>query len=175
MTIRKYKGLTPTFPASTYIDEQACVIGNVTLGEDCSVWPMVVMRGDMDSIKVGNRTNIQDATIVHVTHGSKYFPTGYDVVIGDDVTIGHKATIHGCHIGNRVLVGIDTTILDGAIIEDDVMIGAGSLIPPGKRITSKKLWLGRPARAIRDLTKKEIAFLKYSAKSYSALKNTYIE
>ncbi len=132
MTIRSYKGVSPRLGKQAYVDEAAVVIGDVVLGDDCSVWPMVVIRGDVNHIRIGRRSNIQDGTVVHVTHGYRANPDGHAVVIGDDVTVGHNVTVHGCTIEDRCLIGIGSTILDGAVIHSNVLLGASSLVSEGK-------------------------------------------
>ena len=174
MTIRAFEKIQPQVNNSAYIDEAATVIGDVTIGADSSVWPMSVVRGDVHHIHIGERSNIQDGTVCHVTHYGQYNPDGFPLNIGDDVTIGHQCTIHACTIKNRCLIGMGSVLLDGCVIEDDVMIGAGSLVPPGRIIESGYLWLGSPVKKIRELSKDEIEFLKYSAGHYVGLKNRYL-
>ncbi|RYV04265.1 gamma carbonic anhydrase family protein [Shewanella sp. OPT22] len=173
-SIRSYKGMRPFIGKNTYIDSSSVLVGDIYLDDDVSIWPMVAARGDVNSIKIGARSNIQDGTVLHVTHKSESNPDGYPLIIGDDVTVGHKAMLHGCTIGNRVLVGMGTLILDNATIEDDVMIGAGSLVPPGKVLESGYLYVGRPVKQVRSLNDKERTFLGYSAAHYVRLKNDYI-
>lgn len=173
--IRPYKDITPTIDQSTYVDEQACVIGDVVIGEDCSVWPMTVIRGDVNIIRIGNRTSIQDGTVVHVTHGYSQVPEGHDVHIGDDVTIGHNVTVHGCNIKDKCLIGIGSTLLDGAIVNKHVLLGAGSLVTEGKELHSGYLYMGRPAKKVRELTDEEFKWFEYSAKHYVSLKNNYLK
>lgn len=173
MAIRPYKNITPKLGKGVYIDEQACVIGDVTLGKDCSVWPMVVIRGDVNKITIGERSNIQDGSVVHVTHGYSEVPDGYAVTIGNDVTIGHNVTVHGCTIEDQCLIGIGSTILDNAVIHKHVLLGAGSLVTEGKELEGGYLWMGRPARRVRPLTEKEISWFGYSAQHYVKLKNDY--
>ncbi len=175
MAIRKYLDMTPTIAASAYIDETALVIGDVTIDEDASLWPMVVARGDVHSIKVGARTNIQDGSVLHVTSDNEYNPGGFPLTIGEDVTVGHGAILHACTIGNFSLVGMGATVLDGAIVEDRVMIGAASLVAPGKVLESGYLYVGTPARQARPLTEKELAWLEYSSDHYVALKNNHMQ
>lgn len=134
------------------IDPSSVVIGNTTLGDDVSIWPLVTIRGDVHEIHIGARTNIQDGSVLHVTHRSASNPQGNPLIIGEEATVGHKAMLHGCTIGNRVLVGIGSILLDGVIVEDDVMIGAGSLVLPSKRLQSGYLYLGSPVKQIRPLT-----------------------
>jgi len=175
MPIRSFKHYTPQITKNTYIDHSAVIIGDVTIGEDCSVWPLVAIRGDMHHVTIGERTNIQDGSILHETHASIFTSEyGYALTIGNDVTVGHKAILHGCTIGNRVLVGMGSIVLDGAVIEDDVIIGAGSLIAPNKTLASGFLYMGAPAKQIRPLSAKEYEFLLYSASNYVKLKDEYL-
>ena len=169
-----YKEHTPKMHDRVFIHETACVIGDVELGDDCSVWPQAVIRGDMHKIRIGHRTSVQDNAVLHITHSSDFNPDGWPLIIGDEVTIGHSAVLHGCTIGNRVLVGISAIILDGAVIEDEVVIGAGCLVPPGKRLASGFVYMGSPAKAARPISDKERAFFSYSAKNYVKLKNDYL-
>ena len=174
MALRSYKGFLPTITKTTYVDEHAAVIGDVVIGEDSSVWPMCSVRGDVNIIRIGARTNIQDGSIVHVTHPYKEFPDGHAVHIGDDVTIGHQVTAHGCAIEDRCLIGMGSTILDGAVLRKHVFLGAGSLVTEGKELTGGFLWLGRPAKKIRELTDEEWKWFEYSAKHYVELKDGYL-
>lgn len=174
-SLRSYQGLSPQFDSSVYIDEACVLVGDIFLDTDASVWPLVAARGDVNHIKIGQRSNIQDGTVLHVTRKSAVRPEGHPLVIGDDVTIGHKAMLHGCRIGNRILIGMGAIILDGAVIEDDVILGAGSLVPPGKTLEKGHLYVGSPAKKIRALTEAELNFLPQSADNYVRLKNEYIE
>ena len=149
------------------------VIGNVSLGPDSSIWPLCAVRGDIHSITIGARSNIQDGSVLHVTHDSDYAPRGFALSIGDDVTVGHKVILHACTIGNRCLVGMGSTVLDGVVFEDEVMLGAHSLVSPGKRLESGYLYLGSPARQARALTEQERQWLRYSATHYVELKNRH--
>lgn len=173
MAIRDFEKHTPTIAASAYVDEQAVVIGDVELGEDVSVWPMTVIRGDVNRIRIGARSNIQDGSVLHVTHDSEHAPGGYPLEIGEGVTVGHKVILHACTIGNYCLVGMGSTVLDGAVLEDKVMLGANSLVSPGKRLVSGYLYLGSPAQQVRKLKDSEMAWLEYSAAHYVVLKNRY--
>lgn len=174
MTIRSYKGITPTYDNSVYIDESSVLVGDITLGKDSSVWPLVAARGDVNYIRIGERTNIQDGSVLHLTRASQSNPDGYPLIIGDDVTVGHKVMLHGCQLGNRILVGMGAIVMDNAIVEDDVIIGGGSLVPPNKRLKSGYLYVGSPVRQARPLTEQERAFLNISADNYVQLKDEYL-
>jgi carbonic anhydrase/acetyltransferase-like protein (isoleucine patch superfamily) len=174
MTIRRYRNIEPQLGARVYVDESAVVIGEVTLGDDSSVWPHATVRGDVNRITIGRRTNIQDGTVVHVTHRYGARPEGHAVVIGNDVTIGHNVTIHGCSIEDECLIGIGATVLDGAMIRSRVLLGAGSLVSEGKELESGFLYLGVPARKIRPLTDEELRWFGYSAEHYRKLKDDYL-
>lgn len=171
--IRAFDGLEPSLGDGVYVDPAAVVIGDVVIGRDSSVWPFAALRGDVNHIHVGERSSIQDGTVCHVSHKNESLPEGWPLIIGDDVTVGHKVTLHGCRIGNRVLVGIGSIVLDGAVVEDDVIIGAGSLVPPGKVLESGYLYLGSPCKQVRPLTESELKHLPYSAHHYVRLKNRY--
>ena len=173
--IRAFQGVSPVLGEGTYVDEAATVIGDVVLGDDVSIWPGTVVRGDVNYIRIGARTNVQDGTIIHVTHDGPYGkPGGFATVIGEDVTIGHAAVIHACVIEDACLVGMGATVLDGAIIRKHGFVGAGAVIPPGKIVESGELWLGNPAKCVRRLSEKEIEQLYYSAKHYVRLKDKYL-
>ncbi|MCX7098320.1 MAG: gamma carbonic anhydrase family protein [Methylococcales bacterium] len=174
MSIRKFKGKLPNVGNSVYIDESAVVIGDVTLGDDVSIWPTSVVRGDVESITIGAGTNVQDGAVLHVSHASPFAPESQPLTIGKGVTIGHNAVIHACTVGDYCLLGIGAIILDGVVIEDYVMLGAGALVPPGKRLVSGHLYVGSPARQARPLKDTEMAFLEYSAQHYIGLKNAYL-
>lgn len=175
MNIRPYLDTQPNIADSAYIDPAAVVIGDVVLGEHTSVWPCAVIRGDVNHIRIGNRSNVQDLSMLHVSHKSADKPDGSPLLIGEDVTIGHRVVLHGCIIGNRVLVGMGSTILDDAVIEDDVMIGAGSLVPPRKVLKSGYLYVGSPVQQVRALTEKELEFLPYSARHYVKVKDNHLD
>ncbi len=173
--IRSYLDHQPTIAPGAWIDPAATVIGKVSLAEDVSVWPNAVLRGDVNEISVGARTNIQDGTICHVTHDGPYSPGGLALVLGEDITVGHAAILHACTIGDRCLVGMGALVMDGAKVGDDVMIAAGSLVSPGKVLESGWLYRGRPAEAVRRLTDKELEMLRYSAAHYVRLKDRYLK
>ncbi|MBC8954793.1 gamma carbonic anhydrase family protein [Xenorhabdus sp. PB62.4] len=172
--LRQYLNFYPQIGQKVLLDPSSVVIGDVRLADDVSIWPLVVIRGDVNYVSIGSRTSIQDGSVLHVTHKSNDNPNGYPLIIGEDVTVGHKAMLHGCKIGNRVLVGMGTIVLDGAIIEDDVIIGAGSLIPPGKRLESGYLYVGSPAKQVRKLKPEELEELLYSANNYANWKDNYL-
>ena len=172
MSIRAFKNIWPQLANGAYIDPDATVIGDVHLGEHCSVWPGAVIRGDVNSIRIGDYTNIQDNSVLHVTHQNEAF-TGAPLSIGNYVTVGHAVVLHGCTVHDFCLIGMQSTILDNAIIEPYVIVGAGSLVSPNKRLESGYLYVGSPARKVRPLTEQEKEFLKYSAEYYSKLKNDY--
>ncbi|NHB57756.1 gamma carbonic anhydrase family protein [Acinetobacter sp. 194] len=171
--IRPYLDSHPKIDATCYIDEMSLVIGEVSLAENVSVWPFAVIRGDVNFIKIGKNSNVQDHSMLHVSHKKADKPEGSPLIIGEDVTIGHHVKLHGCTIGNRVLVGIGTIILDDVIVEDDVMIGAGSLVPPNKVLESGYLYVGSPVKQVRPLTDKEKAFLPYSSQNYVKVAGNY--
>lgn len=171
--IRAFEGITPVIATSTYIDESAVVIGNVTIGEDSSVWPMAVIRGDANRITIGDRTSIQDGSVLHVNHDADYNPGGDPLSIGSDVTVGHKVMLHGCTIEDRCLIGMSSTILDKVVIESNTIIGAGSLVSPGKILESGYLYVGMPARQVRKLTDEELVYLDYAADFYAQLKSRH--
>jgi carbonic anhydrase/acetyltransferase-like protein (isoleucine patch superfamily) len=175
MNIRTYQGMTPKIGERAFIDISSVVLGDVEIGADSSVWPLVVIRGDMHRIRIGERSSIQDGSVLHITHAGPFNPDGYPCIVGDDVTVGHQAMLHGCTIGNRVLVGMGTTVMDGAVVEDEVVIGAGSLVPPGKTLESGYLYVGRPVKQVRELTEKERSFFTYSAQNYVHLKDKHLE
>lgn len=175
MTVRSFHKKHPAIPASAFVDETALVIGDVTIGEDSSIWPMTVLRGDVHSITVGSRTNIQDGSVVHVTHDSEHTPGGFAATIGNDVTIGHRAIVHACAIGDFCLIGMGAIIMDGAEVGDYSIIGAGSLVPSGKQLEGGYLYLGSPVKRVRELNEEEKGLLKYSADHYVRLKNAHME
>jgi carbonic anhydrase/acetyltransferase-like protein (isoleucine patch superfamily) len=172
--IRPYEGVLPVIGARVYIDPQACVIGRVEIGEDSSVWPMTVIRGDVNRIRIGARTSVQDGSVLHVVHDGAPGSGGLPLLIGDDVTIGHKVLLHGCTVGHRCLVGMGSIVLDGALVGDEVIIGAGCLVPPRKRLPPRTLWVGNPARLLRELTAADVAGLAYSAAHYVRTKDRYL-
>jgi carbonic anhydrase/acetyltransferase-like protein (isoleucine patch superfamily) len=168
MPLYEYNGTRPVVGRGVYIAPNATVIGDVTLGDESSVWFGAVVRGDLMPIRLGARTNLQDGSIVHVTGGKTC------TVVGDDVTIGHLVLLHGCTVGSRVLIGIGSVLLDGAVVEDDAVVGAGSLVTPGTCIPSGSLAMGRPAKVVRRLTDADRDWIRESGRVYVESTRTYL-
>jgi len=173
MPVRPFESKTPRIADSAYIDPQALVIGDVEIGADASLWPNVVARGDIHSIRIGDNTNIQDGSVLHVSHDSEFAPGGFALTVGRGVTVGHQGILHGCVVEDNCLIGMGSIVMDGAVIAAGTMLGAGSLVPPGKVLEGGYLWVGRPARRVRALTADERRYLAYSAAHYVRLKNRY--
>lgn len=171
--IRSFEDYTPLIDVSAFIDDSAVVTGNVFIGKDSSVWPCCSIRGDIHSIRIGERTNIQDGSILHVTHDSEFAPGGNKLTVGNDITVGHNVVLHACTVEDLCLIGMGSVVLDGAIVQSGAMVGAGSLVPPNKVLEGGYMWLGSPVKKVRELTEKEKAFLVYSAKHYVDLKNRH--
>lgn len=167
--IRDFETHRPEIHPSAWIDETAVVIGQVTVGPQSSVWPLCVLRGDVQQISIGARTNIQDGCVLHVTRDSEYVPGGHALRVGDDVTVGHKAILHACTIGDRVLVGMGAVVMDDAWVGPDAIVGAGALVTGGKKLEGGYLWVGSPVRRARPLTETERRYLRYSAEHYVRL------
>ncbi|WP_457600159.1 gamma carbonic anhydrase family protein [Hydrogenivirga sp.] len=167
--IKPYKGIFPKVHPSVYLSDNVYIIGDVEIGEDSSVWFGSVVRGDVNYIRIGKRTNIQDNSVVHVTHDT------HPTIIGDNVTVGHRVILHGCVLGNNILVGMGAVIMDGVEIEDYVLVGAGALVTPNKKIPSGVLVAGVPAKIIRDLREEEIRLIEESAENYVRYKNEYLK
>lgn len=173
MNIIPHHGIAPQIPSSAWVHPSAQIIGEVTLGADASVWCNAVIRGDVNRITIGDGTNIQDLSMLHVSHKTERDPVGAPLLIGARVTIGHSVILHGCTIGDECLVGMGSIIMDKAVLEPRVLLGAGSLVPEGKTLQSGYLYLGRPAKQLRELTPEEIAYFDYSAQHYIALARGY--
>ena len=165
--IKPYNGVFPKIHPTAFIADSAEVIGNVTIGEESSIWFQTVVRGDVNFIRIGDRTNIQDNCVLHVTHGT------WPLVIGDDVTAGHRVVLHGCTVKNCVLIGIGSIVLDGAVVEENSIIAAGSLITPGFKVPSGTIVMGVPAQVKRELKPQEVEHIKQSAMNYVGYSKTY--
>jgi carbonic anhydrase/acetyltransferase-like protein (isoleucine patch superfamily) len=174
MAIRSLANQVPRIDPSAYIDPQAVVIGAVTIGAQASLWPAAVARGDINTIHIGARSNIQDGAVLHVTHDGPYCPGGRPLIIGDEVTVGHKAALHACVIEHHCLIGIGAIVLDGAVLPPYTLLAAGSLVPPGKTLEGGFLWRGSPARKVRPLTPEELAYFAYAAEYYVKLAGRYL-
>ena len=174
MTLSAYLDTFPQLGERAYLHASAQLIGDVRLGDDSSIWCNAVLRGDVNRIDIGRCTNFQDLSMGHVAHKSAARPEGSPLVIGDFVTVGHSVILHGCRIGDDCLIGMGSIVMDDAVIESQVMLGAGSLVSPGKVLKSGYLYVGRPAVPVRPLTPDEIAYLRYSAEHYVRIKNNHI-
>ena len=166
--LKTYRGIVPTIAPSAFIEDTAVVIGDVVIGSESSVWFHAVIRGDVHSIRIGHRTNIQDLCLLHVTHDT------HPLTLGDDITVGHHVVLHGCTVQDRVLIGMGAIVMDGAVVEPDIILGGGSVVSPGKTLTSGGLYVGSPAQRVRDLRQEEINFLLYSARHYAKLKDLHL-
>ncbi|KTD74339.1 gamma carbonic anhydrase family protein [Legionella tucsonensis] len=172
--IRSFQGKSPSMGQRVYVDPKSVIIGDVSLGDDVSVWPMAVLRGDVNSIKIGNACSIQDGAVLHVTHDGPYTSGGQPLILGQGITIGHQAVLHGCIVDDFCLIGMGALILDAVHVQHHVMVGAGTLVTPGKILESGYLYLGNPAKAIRKLTDQELEMLEYSAQHYVRLKDKHL-
>lgn len=175
MPISAYLDTLPVLGARIFLHDSAQVIGDVQIGDDSSVWCNAVLRGDVNRITIGKCSNVQDLTMCHVAHKTAAKLDGSPLTIGDYVTVGHSVILHGCTIGSACLIGMGSIVMDDALIGDEVMVGAGSLVPPGKRLESGMLYIGRPAVAVRALSAEERAYLRYSAEHYVRVKDNYLE
>lgn len=172
--IQPYQGRLPQLGAGVYLHPAAQVIGDVVLGDDVSVWPGAVIRGDVNFIRIGAGSNIQDASVLHVSHRSQWEPEGSPLIIGRNVTVGHKVILHGCTIADECLIGMGSIVMDRVVVQKHVLLGAGSLVPEGRVLESGHLYLGSPARKVRPLSERELAHFIYSAQHYIRLKNNYM-
>lgn len=163
MLLKPYRGIMPKIDSTAFVAENAAIIGDVEIGAESGIWYGAVLRGDVNDIKIGARTNIQDGTVIHTSLGVQ------GTYIGDDVTVGHMALLHACTIGNRAFIGMQSLVMDEVIIEDEAMVAAGSMVTSRKRIPRHQLWGGRPARYMRDMTPEEIEYLQISADRYAAI------
>jgi carbonic anhydrase/acetyltransferase-like protein (isoleucine patch superfamily) len=171
--IAPYRGVHPQLAAGAWVHPRATVIGEVSFGRDASVWPGAVIRGDVNAVAIGEASNIQDNSVLHVSHKTPANPKGGPLVIGARVTVGHSVILHACTIEDECLIGMGSIILDRAVIQKHVLLGAGSLVPEGRTLESGHLYLGRPAKLVRALTEEEIAYFNYSAEHYVALARSY--
>lgn len=172
--IRDFEQATPRLGEGAWVDDTALVSGDVELGAQSSVWPMAVVRGDVNAIRIGARTNIQDGSVLHATHDGPFSPGGATLSLGDEITVGHGVILHACTVGNRCLIGMGAVVMDQAVLESGLYLAAGTLVPPGKRLAGGYLYRGSPAQQVRELTKKEIEFLEYSAAHYVRLKDRHV-
>jgi carbonic anhydrase/acetyltransferase-like protein (isoleucine patch superfamily) len=168
MPLYEHKGRQPILGAGVFVAPSATIVGDVVLGEGSSVWFNAVLRGDVFPIRLGARTNVQDAAVVHVTGGRA------STSLGDDVTVGHMALLHGCAVGSHVLVGMGSTLLDGCVVEDECIVAAGSLVAPGMRIPARSLAMGRPAKVVRSLGEEDLEWVREAARLYVAYARTYL-
>ena len=172
--VREFEGHRPELGARAFVDPAALVLGAVVVGADASLWPFAVARGDVQRIAIGARSNVQDNSVLHVTHDGPYSPGGRPLLIGEDVTVGHLCVLHACTIGDRVLIGMGSVVMDGAVIESDVLLAAGSLVTPNQRLQHGFLYQGRPVAQVRALTPVELELLRYSAQHYVRLKDRHL-
>ena len=170
--IREYNGVSPKIHESVFIAETAAIIGDVEIGANASIWYGVVIRGDMNYIRVGANTNIQDGTVIHVDSEGSH-STGRPTLIGDNVTVGHRALLHACVLEDNCFVGMGSTLLDGAVVESGAMVAAGALVTPGKRVLKGQLWGGAPARFMRDLRDQELEAFEYVTEHYKTVSGNY--
>ncbi|MBK7540979.1 MAG: gamma carbonic anhydrase family protein [Candidatus Competibacter sp.] len=173
MSVRPFEQHVPRVHPTAFVDDTAVVIGDVDIGEHSSVWPLCVVRGDIQSIRIGARTSIQDGTIIHVTHDSRFCPGGQPTLVGNDVTVGHKTILHACTIEDYCLIGMGAIVMDKAVVQAWVTLGAGSVVPPGKVLDSGYLYVGSPAKRVRPLSERERDFLGYSPQNYQRLKDRH--
>tara|TARA_R110002049_G_scaffold252905_2_gene428245 strand:+ start:461 stop:991 length:531 start_codon:yes stop_codon:yes gene_type:complete len=172
--IQSFQNHHPQIGEAVYIHSSASVIGDVQIGQNSSIWPSTVIRGDVNYIRIGEGTNVQDLSMLHVSHKSSWQPDGSPLIIGNHVTIGHQVILHGCTIEDECLIGMGSIVMDKVVVQKQVMLAAGSLVPEGAVLESGYLYLGRPAKRIRALTEDEIAHFMYSAKHYIKLKAQYL-
>lgn len=173
MPIYPYQQVVPTIDPTAYVHPDAVIMGDVHIGAYSSIWPGVVIRGDVNFIRIGARTSVQDGSILHVTRPSEDNPDGSPLLIGDEVIIGHQVSLHACHLKDRSMVGIGAIVLDRVVVEEQAMVGAGSLVTPGKRVPAQALWMGSPARMVRNLTPKALAEMAATVTNYVRLAQHY--
>ncbi len=173
-SIRSLGDARPQLGERVFVDPTAMVLGDVHIGDDSSIWPMAVVRGDMHQIRIGQRTSIQDNSVLHITHAGPFNPDGYPLHIGDECIIAHGVILHGCTLADHVLVGMGAIVMDGAVIESEVIIAAGSVVSPGKHLQGGFLYRGSPAKPVREISSKEREFFSYSANNYVRLKDRHL-
>ncbi|MBF0428336.1 MAG: gamma carbonic anhydrase family protein [Magnetococcales bacterium] len=173
MPVYPFGGIIPTIDPTAFVHPDAIVIGNVHIGPGSSVWPGAVIRGDVHFIHIGAGTNVQDGAVLHVSRATALKPDGLPLRIGDNVVIGHNVTLHACTIGNDCMIGIGAIVLDGAVVEASAILGAGAMLPPGKTVITKELWVGAPAKRLRELSPEEIQAIEATAESYRQLAKSY--
>lgn len=167
--VRPFDGTHPDIDPSAWIDETALILGEVRIGAESSIWPKVVVRGDIQKIAIGDRSNIQDGSVLHVSHDSEFLPGGAPLLVGDEVTVGHNVILHGCELRDRCLIGMGSIVMDRTVVQSHVVLGAGSVVPGGKVLESGYLYVGSPARRVRSLTDQELDYFEYSAQHYVRL------
>ncbi|WP_130471128.1 gamma carbonic anhydrase family protein [Candidatus Magnetaquicoccus inordinatus] len=173
MPVEPYRDIWPSIDPTAYVHPSAVIIGDVHIGANCSIWPGVVIRGDVNYIRIGARSNVQDGSILHVTRVTEEHPQGIPLLIDEDVTIGHQVSLHACHLRARSMVGIGAIVLDGVVVEEEAMVGAGSLVAPGKRVGAGELWLGSPAKMVRILDERARRAIAATTENYVRLANEY--
>lgn len=173
-SLRRFEQFEPTLGQRVFVDKTAVIIGDVSIGDDSSIWPLTIIRGDMHQIRIGKRSSIQDGSVLHITHAGPFNEHGWPLTVGDDCTIAHSVTLHGCSIGNKVLIGMGSIVMDGAVVPDETVIGANTLVPPGKKLVSGFLYTGSPAKKVRPLTDKEKDYFSYSSNNYCKLKDRFL-
>ena len=173
--IRSFDGIAPDIHPNAWIDETALIVGDVHIGSESSIWPKVVARGDIKEIRIGARSNVQDGSVLHVSHDSEFLPGGAPLVVGDGVTVGHNVILHGCELHDYCLIGMGCIVMDRAVVQEHVVLGAGSVVPGGKALEPGYLYVGSPARRVRALTAKELKYFRYSADHYVRLARRHYE
>lgn len=167
--IRPFDGIHPDIHPSAWVDETALVVGEVRIGAQSSIWPKVVVRGDIQKIEIGERSNIQDGSVLHVSHDSEFLPGGAPLLVGNGVTVGHNVILHGCELRDHCLIGMGSVVMDRTVVESHVVLGAGSVVAGDKVLESGYLYIGSPARRARELTEQELKYFEYSAQHYVRL------
>ena len=175
MSIETFKGIKPKISKSAFVHESAVIIGDVSIGDNSSIWPNCVIRGDVQKVIIGDRTNVQDGSILHVTSDTKYCEGGIPLNIGNNVTIGHKVILHGCSIDSNTLIGMGSIILDNTIINEMAFIAAGAVVTPGTEVKKNELWAGNPAKFLRKTNENEKKLLINTPKVYGELRKEFLK